>query len=67
MRIKIKNWGPVREFEYDLSKSVIVTYGDNNIGKSYAMQVVYLLLKHLVAYARRTARFSSSSYYFLRC
>ena len=55
MRIKIKNWGPVREFEYDLSKSVIVTYGDNNIGKSYAMQVVYLLLKHLVAYARRTA------------
>ena len=66
MRIKIKNWGPVREFEYDLSKSVIVTYGDNNIGKSYAMQVVYLLLKHLVAYARRTARFSSSSYYFLK-
>lgn len=66
MKIKIQNWGPVKEFEYDFSKSIIVTYGDNNIGKSYAMQVVYLLLKHLVAYARRTARFPSSSYYFLK-
>lgn len=66
MKIKIRNWGPVKEFEYDLSKSLIVTYGDNNIGKSYAMQVVYLLLKHLVAYARRTVRFSGSAYYFLK-
>ena len=66
MKIKIKNWGPVKEFEYDFSKSVIVTYGDNNIGKSYAMQVVYLSLKHLVAYAKKTVRFPSSSYYFFK-
>ncbi len=45
MKIKIVNFGPIKEFEFDLSKRLIVTYGDNNIGKSYAMQVVYLLLK----------------------
>ena len=28
MKIKIKKWGPVKELEYDFSKSVIVTYGD---------------------------------------
>lgn len=47
MKIKIVNFGPIKEFEFDLSKKLIVTYGDNNIGKSYAMQVVYLLLKAL--------------------
>lgn len=48
MRIKITNFGPIKEFEFDFSKKLIVTYGDNNIGKSYAMQVVYLLFKKIV-------------------
>lgn len=48
MKIIIKNWGPIACCEYDLDKSMIVTYGENNIGKSYAMQVVYLLLKRLI-------------------
>jgi len=47
MRIEILNWGPIQRCEYDLDKSLIVTYGENNIGKSYAMQVVYLLLKNM--------------------
>ena len=47
MKITIQNWGPVGKFQYDFSKSLIVTYGENNIGKSYAMQVVYLFLKNL--------------------
>ena len=47
MNITIANFGPIKQFYYDLSKDIIVTYGDNNIGKSYAMQVVYLLLKNL--------------------
>lgn len=33
-----------------LQKDIVVTFGDNNIGKSYAMQVVYLLLKNLTEY-----------------
>ena len=48
MKIKIVNFGPIKEFEFDLSKKLIVTYGDNNIGKSYAMQVVYLLFKKII-------------------
>ena len=31
MKIKIVNFGPIKEFEFDLSKKLIVTYGDNNI------------------------------------
>lgn len=45
MHITIRNFGPIERFEYDLSKHIIVTYGGNNIGKSYAMQLSYLLLK----------------------
>ena len=41
MKIKIERFGPIREFTYDLDKDLIITYGNNNIGKSYAMQIVY--------------------------
>lgn len=52
MKISITNWGPIEKCEYDLQKSLIVTYGDNNIGKSYAMQVIYLVLKNLNIFAQ---------------
>lgn len=51
MKITITNFGPIERFDYDLTKDIIVTFGDNNIGKSYAMQVVYLLLKNLTEYS----------------
>lgn len=51
MKITIANFGPIKQFHYDLTKDIIVTFGDNNIGKSYAMQIVYLLLKNLTEYA----------------
>ncbi len=47
MIIRISNFGPIKEFEFNLDKDLTVTYGSNNIGKSYAMQVVYLLLKNI--------------------
>lgn len=47
MDIKLLNFGPIKEYRFDLSKDLIVTYGKNNIGKSYAMSMVYLLLKYL--------------------
>ncbi len=50
MKITIENFGPIKRFDYDLSKDIVVTFGNNNIGKSYAMQVVYLLLKNLEEY-----------------
>lgn len=47
MEIKILNFGPIKKFEFDLSKDLIMIYGKNNIGKSYSMSVIYLLLKNL--------------------
>ncbi|MDR0949442.1 MAG: ATP-binding protein, partial [Lachnospiraceae bacterium] len=45
MKIKIEQFGPIQSFSYDLEKNLIAVYGDNNIGKSYSMQIVYLFLK----------------------
>ena len=48
MKITIEKFGPIDKFEYDLDKELIITYGNNNIGKSYAMQIVYLMLKTFI-------------------
>lgn len=45
MRIHIENFGPISSFSFDLEKDLHVIYGKNNIGKSYAISVVYLILK----------------------
>ncbi len=48
MKLIIERFGPIKKFEYDISKDLIITYGDNNIGKSYSMQIVYILLKSFI-------------------
>jgi predicted ATPase len=45
MKISIKNFGPIDHFEFDLEKDLHVIYGENNIGKSWAINLIYLLLK----------------------
>jgi predicted ATPase len=45
MRIKIKNLGPIYEFNFDLNKDLHLVYGKNNIGKSHGIAAVYLILK----------------------
>lgn len=45
MKISIKNFGPIDHFEFDLEKDLHVIYGENNIGKSWAIEGIYLLLK----------------------
>lgn len=47
MRISISDFGPVGYCEYNIDKNLICVFGENNIGKSYSMQVCYLLLKNL--------------------
>jgi len=47
MKISIKNFGPIDHFEFDLEKDLHVIYGENNIGKSWAISLVYLILKPL--------------------
>ena len=48
MKIKITDFGPIKEFEFDLNKSFIGIFGKNNTGKSYAISATYLILKQLL-------------------
>nr|VFJ87934.1 MAG: AAA domain-containing protein, putative AbiEii toxin, Type IV TA system [Candidatus Kentron sp. LFY] len=48
MKIQIHDFGPIHHFECDLAKDLHLIVGENNVGKSYGITVVYLLLKALV-------------------
>lgn len=61
MLLKIRNFGPIRECDIDLSKNFTLIVGQNNIGKSYAISLVYVLLK--VLSRRADHRFYSSYLY----
>jgi len=43
MKLSIKNFGPIKEGEIDLSKKVYVFVGYNNTGKTYISQLMYAL------------------------
>ena len=47
MQIEIKRFGPVSSFVCNLERDLTLIYGNNNIGKSYSMQIIYLLLNAL--------------------
>lgn len=49
MKIELENFGPISHFKFDLSKDLSVIFGKNNIGKSYAITAVYLILKHMIS------------------
>ena len=48
MFIEINNLGPIREFRADLRKDLICIFGKNNIGKSYATSIIYLIIKNIL-------------------
>lgn len=48
MKIEIKNLGPIHYFEFDLEKDLHLLYGGNNVGKSFAVNVVYCVLKSVI-------------------
>ncbi|QLA17633.1 AAA family ATPase [Desulfolutivibrio sulfoxidireducens] len=45
MIIKIRNFGPIREYTFDIRKDMHLIFGGNSVGKSYAITVVYLIIK----------------------
>lgn len=47
MKIRIQDFGPIRDFTFDLDKDLHLLYGKNGTGKSYAVYCVYVLLKTL--------------------
>ena len=47
MKIRIQDFGPIRDFTFDSDKDLHLLYGKNGTGKSYAVYCVYILLKTL--------------------
>lgn len=50
MTIELFNFGPVQSYRFDLDKDLHAIFGKNNIGKSYSISAVYLILKNLLIY-----------------
>lgn len=48
MKIQIYNFGPINFFKCDLNKDLHLIVGENNLGKSYATTVIYLIIKSLL-------------------
>ena len=61
MKILIENLGPIKSFDFDLSKDLNIIYGQNNIGKSYAITAVYLIIKNFLT---SDSSFPYYDYYF---
>lgn len=53
MIIKFENFGPIKEFIFDSAYDLNIIFGKNNIGKSYSISAVYLIIKNLINYQLR--------------
>lgn len=60
MRICIHSFGPIYKYVFDLEKDFHLIVGENSVGKSYAITIVYLILKSFLSVE---PRFFFSSYY----
>ncbi|WP_414502676.1 AAA family ATPase [Zymobacter sp. IVIA_5232.4 C2] len=45
MKISLVNFGPIKNFTFDSNKSFHLIVGHNNVGKSYALTVYYIIFK----------------------
>ena len=53
MQIVLQSFGPIKTFTFDLAKEFHIIVGENSVGKSYAMTMVYLILKTLLSLETR--------------
>ena len=58
MKIKIHSFGPILDYEFDLDKDFHLIVGENSVGKSYAITIVYLILKVILDSRGRIEFFS---------
>ncbi len=45
MKITIENFGPIHHCEFDLEKDFHLIVGENNVGKSYAVKIIYHIVQ----------------------
>ena len=57
MKIQINNFGPIRYHQFDLNKDMHLIFGKNNIGKSYAITIAYLIVKTFLEFDTHYLRF----------
>lgn len=48
MKIELENFGIVKNFAFDTNNDFSIIFGKNNTGKSYAISVVYLVIKNIL-------------------
>jgi predicted ATPase len=47
MQLHLKNIGPIDAIDINIDSDLTFIYGKNNIGKSYAITILYLALKNI--------------------
>ena len=47
MLITIENFGAIKYFQFDTEKDLYLIFGKNSVGKSYAISLVYLIIKKI--------------------
>lgn len=57
MKITIENFGAIKYFEFDTEKDLTLIFGKNSVGKSYAISLVYLILKKILELSEKSVRF----------
>ncbi len=53
MKIIIENFGIIKRFEFDLDKDFTLIFGKNSSGKSYAISVIYLIVKNWLDFQKK--------------
>ena len=48
MKITVQDFGIIHEFSFDTDKNFTMVFGKNNTGKSYALSLVYLIIKNIL-------------------
>lgn len=51
MLITIENFGAIKYFQFDTEKDLYLIFGKNSVGKSYAISLVYLIIKKIIEYS----------------
>lgn len=59
MIIELHNFGPIERFTFDTEKRMHFIFGENNVGKSYAITAVYLILKNWEKFTRKNVNIYS--------
>lgn len=56
MLITIENFGAIKHFTFDTEKDLYLIFGKNSMGKSYAISLVYLILKNILRSSKDIGR-----------